>query len=697
MNRHFKKFTEHQFFENIKEFKGYITHHGSGARLNPDKLLNLLTVYFRSVLLYPSPDTSRYIVKDPQGGIFQIEFPGSTKEGQQRSVSLGEMSNTLLDQVCGDLSRSGNTLHQMELLKIFTSAIETPDLDPHHKVNIINAENNVLGERFFTTIREFSEKDANHILETREHLILDEVRPALKTQKPEDEHSNIQSINNILIRYVRARVEMLIYQNKFVDIFVLLYRLIGEECESETGFNQGVIGALLQYLVIYNNLFLVEPIENVRDRVNECQSIVDEDHYTVLNEMVNFSPEHIELKNLSIELTDEDDQGFKFDSLDLLTSISFVINHKPSETYKRFEYPGECSIEFIELRNLFDDPVFYLLNSLQQNINGMPTSIFSDAVGNVANSSIITITLYEFFHPDFELVENRISYFDFQEKEALLGRKYYPHKDRIIEILRRWYLEHNDEFQMNFSREEININFISNYLVNYRDSYGDSVFHKVHTITNLDSYLHVKERYLEAIARLNLSDEFSIIRKLLLETKIVSANIFQDFIARILDITVKKQIELGGINRYLWKDQKFSQPGDETDIQPLIQSHIRPILEVKGIQVSREVVAANGSIDFLCSYTYEGRLFKVGVELKKAHHQNLERGLTQQLPEYSKDQGTRHGIFLVLWYKNEKYPEPVKYGSIDQMTSSLEKSVPAKYKFSIMAIDCTKAKPPSKL
>jgi len=44
MNRHFKKYTEHQFLGNIKEFKGYITHHGSGARLNPDKLLNLLTV-----------------------------------------------------------------------------------------------------------------------------------------------------------------------------------------------------------------------------------------------------------------------------------------------------------------------------------------------------------------------------------------------------------------------------------------------------------------------------------------------------------------------------------------------------------------------------------------------------------------------------------------------------------------------------
>ena len=116
----------------------------------------------------------------------------------------------------------------------------------------------------------------------------------------------------------------------------------------------------------------------------------------------------------------------------------------------------------------------------------MPTSIFSDAVGNIGNSTIVRITLNEFFHPDFQLVDDRISYIDFEEKEATLGRRYYPHKDRIIGLLRKLHSDHADSLPIDIKREDININLISNYIVNYQDQFGTSIFHKVNTITNLD-------------------------------------------------------------------------------------------------------------------------------------------------------------------------------------------------------------------
>jgi hypothetical protein len=126
-------------------------------------------------------------------------------------------------------------------------------------------------------------------------------------------------------------------------------------------------------------------------------------------------------------------------------------------------------------------------------------------------------------------------------------------------------------------------------------------------------------------------------------------------------------------------------------------SHLKPILGVKGIQISREIVAANGSLDFLCSYNYAGRPFKVGIELKKAHHEKLVNGLTQQLPQYLKYEETKHGIFVVLWFKNSNFVEPSKYVSIDNLITKLEKSIPKKHEINIMVIDCTKPIPPSKM
>ena len=690
---HLRKFDGKEFYENIEEFRGYLANRRKIARLNPDRLVNLLYVYFRSVLLYPSPDLREYYVIGPEGKSFLIKFPGHTKDGEERTVSLGEMSDTLLSDVCTDLLKSAHTDHFMTLVDLFTSAIATPSLETRHKINILNTENTVLNEKFFDAIRQLPEQKANDALHGREQLVLSELRSLKQAEKTDESQKNIESFNNILVRYIRGRIEVLIAQNKVVDIFRFLYESLDKYDD------QQVINMLLHYLVIYNNLFLVEPKENIRERLVEYESVIGEEKYAVLDEMLNFSPEKIELKNFSIELVELDKQNFRFEGVDyqkIKTVISFVIQYAPKEFYSKFEYPDGYTIEFIRPRNLFDDPIFLFLNSLQQNINGMPTSIFSDAVGNIVNSTIVRITLNKFFHPDFELVDDRITYIDFEEKEATLGRKYYPHKDRIVELLRKLHSEHADKLPFDIKREDININLISNYIVNYQDEYGTSIFHKVNTITNLDSYLQVKERYLEKIARLDLSDEFPEIRKFILETEIVAPATFRNFIMRILDLTVKKQIELGGIYGFLWEDHDFKEPRNETDIQPLIKSHLKPILEIKGIQLSREVVTANGSLDFLCTYNYEGRLFKVGIELKKAHHDKLLRGLTQQLPQYLKDEGTRHGIFLVLWFKNRNFNQPANHNSLDSLRKLLEGSIPQKYQFNIMVIDCTKPIAPSK-
>jgi hypothetical protein len=405
-----------------------------------------------------------------------------------------------------------------------------------------------------------------------------------------------------------------------------------------------------------------------------------------------------------MEPVESDKSNFQFKGIQydkIKTIISFVVPFKMTDDYLKLEYEDKYSIEFKRINNLFDDPIFLFLNDLNQyvdqNINGMPLTIFSDAVGNVNNSTLITVTIKEFYHPDFELINDRISYIDYQDKEAMLGRKYYPHKDRIVKLFRKLCDEKpTSKLPISITKENIDINFVSNYLVHYIGENNASIFHKVHTITNLDSYLKIKRRYLEKISELNLSDDFSDIRALMFNTDITSAKTLNDFLYKIIDIAVKKSIEMRGIYKFLWKADDFTSPLSEPQIQPLVKTHLQTFLEAKGVQITREGVAAEGRMDFLCTYTSEGRLNKVGIEIKLAHNDQLLHGLTKQLPEYLKDEGTKEGIFVVLWFKNDHYPYPRKYADIRHMEEELKENLPKDFRVKILVIDCTKKESPSK-
>ncbi len=687
-----KKFSEREFFENIPEFNGYLSNRKKDAVLNPDKLVNLLSVYLRSVLLFPSPDMDKYTVQGAGGKFYEVQINTS----ENTTVSLGKMSHVFLSDICKDLLKSARLDHIISLIELFSSALVTPSLERDHKLSILNAENTVLKDVFSLALRKMPESMAKAAIDVRLNFAIQELSDLEKNdaETTEIREENKKAFNEVIAKYIQYKIDILISNNKFVDIFQFLY------VELENHHAEQTIVSLLHNLIVYNNLFLLERKDTIRDELEEHRRLIGDDKYAVLDDMLNFSPADIELKNFSIMLVDDDGGGKTFKNQDyekVRTQVSFVVPYASRKDYSRFEQEDKYTIEFIKVHNLFDDPVFQFFNKLQQNINGMPTTIFSDALGNIESSTVVRITMNEFFHPDFELIDDKVTFIDFEEKEAKLGRKYYPHKDRIIEMLLDLQKVHPEQIPFDLPRKEIDINLVSNYLVNYLDQNMQGIYHQAHTVTNLDSYLKVKKRYLEEIAKLNLSSEFMDMRELLFETEIVSARTLQEFIYRAIDLTVKKSIELRGINKYLWSNRNFEEPLNETDIQPIIKTHLQPILEAKGVQISREIVAANGSLDFLCTYTFDGRLFKVGVELKKAHHDKLLNGLTQQLPQYLQDEGTNKGIYLVLWFKNDTFGKPAKYDSLFNMTKDLERNVPKKYQIKVIGIDCTKQPAPSTL
>ncbi len=357
--------------------------------------------------------------------------------------------------------------------------------------------------------------------------------------------------------------------------------------------------------------------------------------------------------------------------------------------------PDGTQLAFSRMASPIEDPIFRFFDDLGVHIDGMPLAVFSDALPEFQRSTLLTTTMDQFFHPDFDLVDERVKHKDFSEEEARLGRKYYPHKEKIVALLREINAAEPDRFPFQLARERININLMSNYAVSYIDQRGVPVFQKVYTVTNLDSCLKMKERYLDKLSRLNLGDDYLSARRLLLDTHILSSPLLCEFVYRTTEMVVKKSIEMRGVYRLLWKDEEMAVPQTEPRAQPLVKSLLQPILEIKGIQISREIVAANGSLDFHCSYTRDAGLYKVCMEMKNAHHKQLDHGLEVQLPAYMRDENTRDGIFLVLWYKCASFPWPARFESADELKAHLEQKVPNGLRVKPLVVDCTRPPRPS--
>jgi hypothetical protein len=129
----------------------------------------------------------------------------------------------------------------------------------------------------------------------------------------------------------------------------------------------------------------------------------------------------------------------------------------------------------------------------------------------------------------------------------------------------------------------------------------------------------------------------------------------------IVDV-VKHHVE----NRYwiepFWDDEReFNgqviprQPKKEPSIQPTLHLLLHMTLAPFGIHVERETDEGVGLLDFKCLYTTkERKLLSVLIEFKLAHHGNLEHGLTKQLPAYLKASRSKRGVFLVMWFRDER-------------------------------------------
>jgi hypothetical protein len=133
--------TPYDFLDNFVIFHQYIQYRKTLELLNPDMLVKLLNIYFRAVLLYPSSSMKKYYITARDGRLMLLQIEGHNEKGEKITISLPEMSASLLSEVCMDFVKSADSKHYEMMESLFDSALSTPKLEKVHKINILDAKN----------------------------------------------------------------------------------------------------------------------------------------------------------------------------------------------------------------------------------------------------------------------------------------------------------------------------------------------------------------------------------------------------------------------------------------------------------------------------------------------------------------------------------------------------------------------------
>ena len=147
--------------------------------------------------------------------------------------------------------------------------------------------------------------------------------------------------------------------------------------------------------------------------------------------------------------------------------------------------------------------------------------------------------------------------------------------------------------------------------------------------------------------------------------------------------------------RVFWSDEKcVKEIKNEPEVQHYLKTILEPHCKKNSVKIHREAASANGQIDM--TFTYLD--YSVCLEVKKAHHADIERAVSNQLITYMNSEKTKFGIYLILWFKsNSRYNKPTKYDNIEQLNVVVKQSIPSNYNISVKTIDCSKPMSPSKL
>lgn len=666
---------------------------GPGRPLDFQDRVACVRAYVRLSSMNPDQAIDRYLTSTSTGALFKIHLPAGP-EGFLSQLILPIITQAGLKVLC-------------ELMSTLNGCLQDQAIRGHIKFGILNVENRLLRNAVIAALPPDDLTLGRQYCRIRRGLVLHAMDYPLEYFRPEDVSANEPVLWSLYGLYVDTERDLYLRLGRS-DAVMPFYDV---ELTAVRDRRQTLL-RVFRSAVVANQRAALITVGSMREKLDQYRESLNGADMDHLDRMIDYDEggqDDGAIQGLTIQLAHPTFRGTN--QSDIYTLLRFVIPVElksgiPEAAWVGDSPIGRCRVTFRRISSVFEDPMMAFLSNIEsEKIGDLPSNFLSDVNPTPgASSTLVSLAFDACLALDFEITtDGVIVERSHEDEKALRGGWFFPYKEEAVKLLRARYREASDQFPLNASLDDLHIDLFSNCLVEWLvkpggDRVGNVVVHqKSYLLTSRDALARARMRYANKIGELYRRDAGATLKALLENATVRTNESLRDFVYKTLELTAKDWIEFHSCWRYLWVEEP-KRPRSETEVHPLIDSYLRTVLELKGIRVSREPRTANGAVDFFCSFTTpRDDVLKVCIEVKNAHSGGLEDGVTKQLPAYMDGEHTRHGIYLVMWYRDLDWPEPHAFKSIEEMRTRLEAVKPAgDYSIDVMIINCAKPIPPSK-
>jgi hypothetical protein len=458
---------------------------------------------------------------------------------------------------------------------------------------------------------------------------------------------------------------------------------------------------------LFNIIIWLTPIKLERTRLQEdyagnTEMVTDfyDSKEPLGNVFIEIPKPHVPDANsyIGLSFSDIDTTIYQFTIVD--KDISEGLKNIKEDSLKIEELQTGITIELMRVYNFYEHPLFFVRNKFP--ILGNTLGHILDISPEEENGIFVQISIPGIHHPEFrfEKKDNKdvVLNNDLSKDQALYGKEFLPSKTNAVSVLRRCLSTVNSA-TFSFKPENITVDSFSFFRIVSRSIRLDKIlYERSYFFTSAYLYNYYTYNYLNTLTSYGVFDSSFLTR---FSSFAINNNLdLQRFIIFLIEDVIYNTIRYKSGYQYMWRDEKSeTEPKSEPEVQAYLLNLIQSICELKGVNVSREVATAG--VDMLFSYnTSEGRVFKLCLELKNAHHEHVAKAIGTQLKAYLDAERTKVGIYLILWYNysdGKRFSKPSKYKSTTDLQKSIDMNSPADYNIVTNIIDCTKPKSPSRL
>jgi len=370
---------------------------------------------------------------------------------------------------------------------------------------------------------------------------------------------------------------------------------------------------------------------------------------------------------------------------DYVTQIAIVLPADkymfPAGVYKENYDDSLVEINISRISTQEDDPVYKSAKNFNFGASGsglefIPFEAFTDNRGEYP-AILLTVVFHKRIASwiDDSHESGRKMDLDY-EKMQITGGPDNEEKIKAIIIINRLIKSEKWEYIKNISYDDVTV-FLENY---FKKPSTNPLLLKVNALVSKTAYKQAVYDYiLPKIEESGTSRSLEKFEDSHSDKDIVNEKDLLHTIEEAINDVLKHQIESRRWIEPFWDGQrKLKHEGDEflvprspkgeIKIQPTLHVVLDMALSPLGIHVIRESDEGVGSLDFRFLYTTkDGAPLTVGVEFKVAHHKEIKKGITKQLPAYLKAIRSSSGIFVVMWFKDAKYFKDPKGYDKDSM------------------------------